>query len=71
MTVEEIAKMMDVSAVQVQSTREDIDACYALAAEYGCAAVFCFASLSGSGMAKVALGAGSPRQPFCSLGIVQ
>ena len=41
MTVDEIAKMMDVSAVQAQSTREDIDACCELAAEYGCAAVFC------------------------------
>ena len=34
MTVDEIAKMMDVSAVQAQSTREDIDACCELAAEY-------------------------------------
>ena len=41
MPVEAIAKMMDVSAVQAQSTREDIDACCELAAEYGCAAVFC------------------------------
>ncbi len=41
MTVDEIARMMDVSAVQAQSTREDIDACCGLAAEYGCAAVFC------------------------------
>ena len=41
MTVDEIAKMMDVSAVQAQSTREDIDACCELVAEYGCAAVFC------------------------------
>ena len=41
MTVDEIAKMMDVSAVQAQSTREDIDACCELAAEYGCAAGFC------------------------------
>ena len=41
MTVDEIAKMMDVSAVQAQSTRQDIDACCELAAEHGCAAVFC------------------------------
>ncbi len=41
MTVESIARMMDVSAVQAQSTRADIDACCELAAEYGCAAVFC------------------------------
>ena len=41
MTVEEIAKMMDISAVQAQSTRQDIDACCELAAEHGCAAVFC------------------------------
>ena len=41
MTVDAIARMMDVSAVQAQSTRADIDACCELAAEYGCAAVFC------------------------------
>ncbi len=41
MTVEEIARMMDVSAVQAQSTRADIDACCELAAEHDCAAVFC------------------------------
>ena len=41
MTVEEIAKMMDVSAVQAQNTLQDIDACCELAAEFGCAAVFC------------------------------
>ena len=45
MTVDEIAKMMDVSAVQAQSTRADIDACCALAAEYGCAAVFCLPAM--------------------------
>ena len=41
MTVEEIAKMMDISAVQAQSTREDIDACCEMAREFGVAAVFC------------------------------
>ena len=41
MTAEEIARMMDISAVQAQSTRQDIDACCELAAERGCAAVFC------------------------------
>lgn len=41
MTVEEIAKMMDISAVQAQSTREDIDACCDMAREFGVAAVFC------------------------------
>ena len=41
MTAEEIARMMDISAVQAQSTRADIDACCELAAERGCAAVFC------------------------------
>ena len=41
MSVEEIAKMMDISAVQAQNTRQDIDACCELAAEHDCAAVFC------------------------------
>ena len=41
MTGSEIAKMMDISAVQAQSTREDIDAVCALAKEFGVAAVFC------------------------------
>ena len=41
MTVESIARMMDVSAVQAQSTRADIEACCELSEEYGCAAVFC------------------------------
>lgn len=41
MTVKEIAGMMDVSAVQAQSTREDIDAVCAMAKEFGVAAVFC------------------------------
>ncbi len=41
MTVQDIAKMMDISAVQAQSTREDIDACCAMAREFGVAAVFC------------------------------
>ena len=43
MTVEEIAKMMDISAVQAQSTREDIDACCEMAREFGVAAVMIFA----------------------------
>lgn len=41
MTAADIAKMMDVSAVQAQSTRGDIDAACALAREFGAAAVFC------------------------------
>lgn len=41
LTRNEIAKMMDISAVQAQSTVEDIDMCCGLAAQYGCAAVFC------------------------------
>ena len=41
MTVQEIAQMMDISAVQAQSTREDIEACCAMAKEFGVAAVFC------------------------------
>ena len=41
MTAEAIARMMDVSAVQAQSTLADIDACCELASECGCAAVFC------------------------------
>ena len=41
MTVSEIAKMMDISAVQAQSTREDIDAVCGRAREFGVAAVFC------------------------------
>lgn len=41
MTAEEIARMMDISAVQAQCTRQDIDVCCELAAERGCAAVFC------------------------------
>ena len=41
MTVGEIAKMMDVSAVQAQSTLADIDATCAMAKEFGVAAVFC------------------------------
>jgi len=40
MTVREIAGMMDISAVQAQSTREDIDAVCAMAREFGVAAVF-------------------------------
>ena len=41
MTIKEIAQMMDISAVQAQSTREDIDAVCAMAKEFGVAAVFC------------------------------
>ncbi|MBQ4199584.1 MAG: deoxyribose-phosphate aldolase [Kiritimatiellae bacterium] len=41
MTKNEIAKMMDISAVQAQNTLADIDLCCELAAEHGCAAVFC------------------------------
>ena len=41
MTVSEIAKMMDISAVQAQSTLTDIDEVCALATEFGVAAVFC------------------------------
>ena len=41
MTIREIAGMMDISAVQAQSTREDIDAVCAMAKEFGVAAVFC------------------------------
>jgi len=33
--------MMDISAVQAQNTLADIDLCCELAAEHGCAAVFC------------------------------
>lgn len=41
MTAAEIAGMMDVSAVQAQSTRADVDAVCALARAFGAAAVFC------------------------------
>ncbi|HRR34582.1 MAG TPA: deoxyribose-phosphate aldolase [Kiritimatiellia bacterium] len=41
MTVKEIAGMMDISAVQAQSTLEDIDNVCALAREFCAAAVFC------------------------------
>ena len=41
MTKSEIAGMMDISAVQAQNTLADIDLCCELAAECGCAAVFC------------------------------
>ena len=41
MNVREIAGMMDISAVQAQSTLEDIDAVCAMAKEFGVAAVFC------------------------------
>ena len=41
MTVAEIAGMMDISAVQAQSTLGDIDAVCAMAREFGVAAVFC------------------------------
>ena len=41
MTVSEIAKMMDISAVQAQSTLTDIDDVCAMAREFGVAAVFC------------------------------
>ena len=41
MTGSEIAKMMDISAVQAQNTRQDIDAVCVLAKEFGVAAVFC------------------------------
>ena len=41
MTVADIAGMMDVSAVQAQSTRADIEAVCALAREFAVAAVFC------------------------------
>jgi deoxyribose-phosphate aldolase len=41
LTISEIAKMMDVSAVQANSTLEDIDAACATAEEFGAAAVFC------------------------------
>ena len=37
----EIAGMLDVSAVQANSTQEDVTACAILAAEYRCKAVFC------------------------------
>lgn len=40
MTAEEIAKMMDISAVQAYSTLEDIDACVEQGKAYGVAAVF-------------------------------
>jgi len=41
MTVSEMARMMDISAVQAQSTLEDIDAVCDMAREFGVAAVFC------------------------------
>ncbi len=41
MTKQEVAKLMDISAVQAQNTLSDIDLCCELAAECGCAAVFC------------------------------
>lgn len=41
MKLDEIAKMMDVSAVQAQSTLGDIDETCAMAKEFGVAAVFC------------------------------
>ena len=41
MTAKEIAAMMDISAVQAQSTREDIVNVCSLAREFGVAAVFC------------------------------
>ena len=41
MTIREIAGMLDISAVQAQSTREDIDAVCTMAKEFGVAAVFC------------------------------
>lgn len=40
MTREELAKLMDISAVQAQNTHADIDECCRLAEEYGVAAVF-------------------------------
>ncbi len=40
MTVSEVAKMMDISAVQAQSTLADIEACCSMAKEFGVAAVF-------------------------------
>ena len=41
MTIKEIAQMMDISAVQAQSTLQDIDDVCAMAREFGVAAVFC------------------------------
>ena len=41
MTSKEIAGMMDISAVQAQSTIEDIRDVCSLAKEFGVAAVFC------------------------------
>ena len=41
MKLDEVAKMMDVSAVQAQSTLGDIDETCAMAREFGVAAVFC------------------------------
>lgn len=37
----EVARLMDISAVQSQSTLADIDECCAMAREFGAAAVFC------------------------------
>ena len=41
LTAKEVARLMDISAVQSQSTLADIDECCAMAREFGAAAVFC------------------------------
>ena len=41
LSAKEVAKMMDISAVQAQSTLADIDAACDMAREFGVAAVFC------------------------------
>lgn len=41
MNQREIARLLDVSAVQATSTRSEVAACAAMAAEYHCKAVFC------------------------------
>ena len=68
MTVADIAGMMDVSAVQAQSTRADIEAVCALAREFAVAAVFCLpahvpymrACLGGGTRVKLASVSGFP-----------
>ena len=62
MTVDEIAKMMDISAVQAQSTREDIDACCAMAAEFG--RVFRPSAVAATTLCSAA--AGTPAARNCS-----
>lgn len=58
MTAAEIARMMDVSAVQAQSTLEDIDATCALAREFGVAAVFVLPAHVPYAKARLGEGAG-------------